>query len=298
MSGNGGPHVRRLVLALVIGRHDRARIAGSLRAHAEVRFVATVAEFWECWTSGGVQPSMVLVEPQDNGGTSTVPIVARLRILAPHLPLIGYCELAPGVGGGVVPFVRSGVHDVIFRGIDDEGIALRSVLAQATRGCAVDRALDAFRNSFGEPPPVIVEYGLTHGAGPLSVEAAARALGVHRRTLVNYAACFGTTPSRLLAWCRVLLAAALLEDRALSVEQVAAELDFPSVTALRNLMRRHVHATPTAIRGAGGVRGLARRFADELRRRGESGAESERVEESPRSGREDERDSERENRSA
>src|SRR3546814_9586520 len=74
-----------------------------------------------------------------------------------------------------------------------------------------------------------VTFCLEQARRAITVPEAAAALGVHRKTLVDRLAAAGfPTPSAMIAWCRLITAARLLEDPGRTVEQVALLLDFPS----------------------------------------------------------------------
>jgi AraC-like DNA-binding protein len=112
-----------------------------------------------------------------------------------------------------------------------------------------------------------VAYCLGQGTGA-SVEQGAAALGVTRKTLVNRFAREGLIPPReILAWCRLLHAAYLLDDSGRSLEQVGLAIGCGSGTALRNLFVRHARVRPDAIRTGGALSATLERFAASVRSR-------------------------------
>ena len=99
----------------------------------------------------------------------------------------------------------------------------------------------------------------------MTVAAVAQALGVHRKTLVNQCSRAKLPPpATVLGWCRLFLAAALLERKSYAIERIALELDYPSSTALRNTFRRYVGATATEVRAQGGLEFVLDCFARRL----------------------------------
>jgi transcriptional regulator GlxA family with amidase domain len=97
------------------------------------------------------------------------------------------------------------------------------------------------------------------------VRGAADALGLDRRTLVRRLERAGLPPPRRIAgWCRVIVAARLLDDPIYTLEQAALRLDFPSGTALRNMLIRYTGLAPREIRENGGVRCVLHLFKREL----------------------------------
>jgi transcriptional regulator GlxA family with amidase domain len=58
----------------------------------------------------------------------------------------------------------------------------------------------------------------------------------------------------MIQWCRLLIAARMLEDPGRAVEHVALLLDFPSGASLRNMLKRYTGLRPLEIRENGGMR--------------------------------------------
>jgi len=114
----------------------------------------------------------------------------------------------------------------------------------------------------------LLEHCLTFGRRAITVAAAATALGVHRKTLVNLCARSKLPPpAMLVGWCRLFLVAALLERKSYTVERIAHELDYPSSTALRNTIRRYVGVTATEARDRGGLQFVLDHFARQIEAR-------------------------------
>ncbi len=90
-------------------------------------------------------------------------------------------------------------------------------------------------------------------------------MGVHRKTLVDrLKAARMPSPRAMIGWCRLLIAARMLDDPGRTVEQVALKLDFPSGAALRNMFKRYTGLRTTEVRENGGVRCLIHAFKHEL----------------------------------
>ncbi|NVB37664.1 AraC family transcriptional regulator ligand-binding domain-containing protein [Pseudenhygromyxa sp. WMMC2535] len=83
-----------------------------------------------------------------------------------------------------------------------------------------------------------------------SAEALARAMGVSLRALQRRVASEGTTLRKLLDEARCAQAKALLDDRSLSVEEVAFILDYSDERAFRRAFKRMTGASPAQYRRA------------------------------------------------
>jgi AraC-like DNA-binding protein len=100
-----------------------------------------------------------------------------------------------------------------------------------------------------------------HSRREMSVEDAATAMGIHRKTLVDRLRSAGLpSPRTIIGWSRLLTAARLLDDPGRTVEQVALRLDFPSGTALRNMFKRYTGLRTSEVRENGGVRCVLHAF--------------------------------------
>jgi transcriptional regulator GlxA family with amidase domain len=230
----------------------RARIQDALRGFARVALCEREADLLTML--GNATVSVIVVEPRDRTGTPTIPFVRAMREQFPNVPVVAYCAITPYTSSDVLALARAGVNDLILRDIDDERVALRSALDAAHEHCLAERALEALTPAV--PPSVLpfLTFCLQNAARPLTVGEAARALGVHRKTLVDRLTAAGLpSPSAIISWCRLLAASRLLEDAGRPVEQVALLLDFPSGASLRNMLKRYTGLRPAEIRENGGV---------------------------------------------
>jgi AraC-like DNA-binding protein len=179
-------------------------------------------------------------------------VVSALRKSFPALPIIAYCRPGPHASEEITRIVRAGADELALRGIDDLGLTIRRALGRSPAGHHSQRVLQ--RIAAAAPPDVlpVVTYCLDHICEPLSVDALARAHQVHRKTLVNRFARAGWPPPGVVSrWCRLLVAASLLQDPARTVAQTAPLVGCPSPMALRALLRRLAHAAPRTLRRRG-----------------------------------------------
>ena len=107
----------------------------------------------------------------------------------------------------------------------------------------------------------VVHYCLSFPTRAATVEDVAEAVGIHRRTIANHCARAGLpVPGALIAWCRLLLAAHLLRSQLVNVQAVATQLDFPSATALRNMLKRYTGLRPADVRAGPGMQRMMEMF--------------------------------------
>ena len=252
-----------IVAALVRDPVSRVRLIDALRTEASVRYCERLSEVFALVESG--LASLVVLDHRDFNGSPTLPTVRRLRDEYPSVPIVMYLPMSAVISGAVMDYAKAGVSQLVFQGVDDLKASLRS---------AVDAALDQVSASaLSEEleslvPATIVpflRYCLEHARRDFTVEEVAAAMGVHRKTLVDrLKAARLPSPRAMIGWCRLLVAARLLDDPGRTVEQVALKLDFPSGAALRNMFKRYTGLKTTEVRENGGVRCMLHAFKREL----------------------------------
>jgi transcriptional regulator GlxA family with amidase domain len=138
---------------------------------------------------------------------------------------------------------------------------MRSVLTAAEQACAADLVLVRLDPVIPLRLRPFVEHCLVNPEESHTVARVARAMGVHRKTLVNRCRTEGApSPGTIVAWCLLLLAATLLAAPGVTVERVAMWLNFPSASALRNMLTRHAGLRPRDLRGEQGIDLLLAQF--------------------------------------
>ena len=209
--------------------------------------------------------SLVVVDHRDFDGAATLPTVRRLRDAFPSVPIVMYLPMSAVVSGAVMDYAKAGVSQLVFQGVDDLKASLRSAV-----NAAIDQVSAASLGADLDPliPPTVMpflRYCLEHARRDITVEEVAAAMGVHRKTLVDrLKAARLPSPRAMIGWCRLLMAARLLDDPGRTIEQVALKLDFPSGAALRNMFKRYTGLRTTEVRQNGGVRCLVHAFKREL----------------------------------
>ncbi len=252
-----------IVAALVWDQASRARLNEALRGHASVRWCARQSELLALVENN--LAGVAVVDMRERDGQSTLPVVRQVRERFPSVPVVLYFAITPDTSRDVLAFARAGINDLVLRDVDDLRYPLRSALAAAADHCSARSIVADLESLLPANVLPMVQFCLENGRRAISVEQVAEALNVHRKTLVDrLKGAHLPTPSALISWCRLLIAARLLEDPGRSVEQVALILDFPSGTSMRNMMKRYTGLRPNEIRENGGVRCVLHALKREL----------------------------------
>jgi AraC-like DNA-binding protein len=258
---------REVIVTLIGDAAARARVASLLREFAGAPGVClTPAEVRARLRAGGVRG--LIVGWDDRGGWSAAPLVAEVRREFPDVSVVAYAEAGRTPSAAVVELLAAGAHQLWQHPYDDSRLGVQALLRAADRTNAASLVYEAIA---GHVPPVarpLVNLYLRGVEGPVPVTEAALQLGVHRKTLRNRMDAAGLpAPTDLRAWCRLFLAARLLDEPGRTVEAVALQLEFNSGSALRNLMRRRAGLAPWELRASGGLAFLVSRFGAECEAR-------------------------------
>ena len=253
------------VLALVSDPSDRARLRGAVRRSIEFAFHSEVHDVLVALRQHPAPPSALLLEPRDALGRPSAGLARQVLTLFPGVPVIGYCRAGVEHSQEILDLATAGVHELLFKRDDDADAAIRSVLASAQQACAAEVAYTAVAARIPARLRPMVRHCLTYPTTARTVNAVAHALGVHRKTLVNHCtAARCPPPGALVSWCQLLLVAHYLGRGSATVESIAQQLEFPSATGLRNLLKRYTGMRPQEVRAAGGLPVVVKLFARAL----------------------------------
>ncbi len=245
---------RARIVALVIGRQERARLRGAVLHLATFDAVDTVDEL-RAHLRDSLAPLMaVVVEPVDARGASVSAAVREIRAGYPTVAVIGYCTPVASQSSAILALTQAGVHELLWRGADDSPAALLTTLRSATALSVVTPILVAVEGHLPPDGMAILRYCLEHARGGLSREDLARAMGWSLNALRRRCREGGLPmPGALVAWASVLVVAQLLRRGTSTVEQLAVQFGYPSATALRNKLRRYTGCRAQDIRFGEGL---------------------------------------------
>lgn len=259
------------VLACV-AHPDRIHFTESLRAPHVITFIDSFRDLLTTLAAASDAPRVVVLGDRDAQGQSSVECAGTIAKRHLEVTIVAYCTAGVEHSPAIRSLAAAGVHEFLFRGVDDEGVALRAVLESAAQACHADAVAAAL---LPHVPPELHRFiltCLTRPADAQSVSGVARLLGVHRKTLVNYCSRSGLpTPVELLGWCRVLLAAHVIHRSGATIEAVALNLEWSTATSLRNMIKRYTQMSGSEVRKRGGLPCVHAKFVSrlaEVRRRG------------------------------
>lgn len=252
-----------MVAVLLNAADARARVAAGVGSDLAIRHHASVQELFSSLEGGGL--ALTIIDAADASGRSNAPTIATIRRSFPTIPMLAYCSLSAAPSSTVVDAVRAGVTGLVFRGVDDTPHAMREAIRAARQGAVSRRVYDEIARHLPVSALPFLRYAVTRAGDDPSVEDAATALGVDRKTLFNWLReCGLLAPSAFISWTRLALGVAMLEDPGRTAERVALDLGFPSGMSFRNMLRRYTKMTSSEIRSAGGLEYVLELFVSRL----------------------------------
>ena len=252
------------IAALVLGRLDRARLQDAVRGRAQLEQVETVGALEHLVARSVPRVAAVIAEPFDAQRTPTAPLLARLRAEYPGVALIGYCQPGHKHSKEIIALANAGVHELVFRGVDDSAATFQQTLARASQSSAAREVLNALRPLIAPEAIWIVEATVQYAWPELNSRELAQALGMNVKTLVKHCRSGGLpSPGALLNWIRLMVVAYLLEAEGRVLEHVAASFGLESASPLRNLMKRYTGLRAREVRSDGGLKVVIEAFLKE-----------------------------------
>ena len=150
------------ILVLIRDDDARARLESAMRSRARIVAVESTRAAEQVLAAASSRPTAAVLSATDAGGRNCLPLVRKLTQLRPAVPVIGYCSAEGIASRDVVTLVRAGVHDVMFRGIDDQGRAVRRFVDTAATTCGVDEILRTVTPGLHPALLPFVRYCLAH----------------------------------------------------------------------------------------------------------------------------------------
>jgi len=216
----------------------------------------------------------VVLPFRDASGAEAPRVVREMVAERPRVAIVAYCRAGAQYSTDIRALAAAGVHQFVFAGIDDAGVAFRAVLDAARHQCAAEWVMCRLAPIVPATLHPMMEVALAKPETITTVAALASALGVVRGTVFNRCAhAWSVPPEEFLMWVRLALVAHFAETTGCTIETIAIQMAYPSVTALRNMMKRYTGLTTTEIRASGGLCSVVDALAGRLdvgttRRRG------------------------------
>ena len=195
--------------------------------------------------------------------------VRRLRTLYPSVQVIAYGEFSVIPAQQILEWAREGICAALSQGIDDDPGNIAAVINRTVHAGPLTQLAEDAANGSDPRVTALLRCALQHATQPLTVAQVSGLTGFGSRTLRRVLAHRGLPlPGELVAWCRVLHAARLMDDPGRSTDAVANVLGFSSPSDLRRRLRRLTGLTPSELLDLGGAPFIVDLFKKKMRRNG------------------------------
>ena len=245
----------RAVLACFFDPGARRRAEAALEDRAPLWIAHSRADFESVLArrADSVGSVIVGIGEHDAEGLS---IVGRVAARYSHIAIVVHADRSNR--SGIRAATIAGAHAFVFRGASDDGMALREQLNSASMEASRRATFNLLEPGLPARLHRCVRRCLVDLDETTTITSIAERLEVTRQTLFNQCAASAVCgPEELRTWCRMIFVAHVLCWTSWTPEQVAYSLGFPSVTALRNAIKRHVGETASELRvGLGPARVL------------------------------------------
>lgn len=252
-----------LLIDLVADPAGRSRLQSAVEAgkgRGAVHRVMHAGSWPEAFSLARRNPADLLVFDPYMAGELALEPPRRFRCAFPSVALLPYGDFPGGHARDVLRLARIGVSTLAVRGEDDHPHRLETLIAEALTSSLADTILPELRDLVPAPLLTVVRHVVCEAYRPVAPLELARLYCRHGKTLREHLNRAGLPPThKLVVWGRLFHAAFLLEDRARTVANVAATLDYPSPSALRHQIQRYAGVPLKRVR-SGGVRLMLERF--------------------------------------
>lgn len=257
------------VVALIVDRRERERIAPVLRPFGDVRFCDRPVEVWQA--IGGSDVVAFVTDALDRDGRSVAPTAEELHRLFPTLPIVVHSAvddpehrhalralaLTPGVAD------LNGYRDM------DLSATVRDRLTSARVQSAASALLDVVATTPSLDPLVCtyIRTVVRELHWPLSVGCVMEAIdSTKRRTLESQLKAANLpTAEQIIGWVFALHATWLRVLPGSTLEAVARRLGFNDSSTLRSVFTNRIRMPSTEVMRRGGFHYLLNRFSALLR---------------------------------
>lgn len=249
--------------------HPDPAFQGRVRAAAGKEFALQIVAGWkELGAALRTTPlvALAIVDPYTGAGPQAELCSELRRMLRefPSVAMLAALLLRLDCHADLRMLGEWGISDIISLAADD--IAAIRQLLRSARGRPLQSLLRrALPDTVSGRGRAIMQMAADVVAAGGQAADLARQLHLSMRTLNRWCAAEGlTTPRRLLAWIRILLAAELLDGSGRSIESVALACGYASDSGLRRAFQDFLGANPKTLRRGDAFTAASREFRNSL----------------------------------
>lgn len=216
-----------------------AHIRGALGGHSAVESYSDLNLLAEAIRAGGVSATVIIVDLATLDKAEGA--IRRIHTSFPSHPLVGYYDARGLQPRHFLTLAQSGLTDLVQFDVDDSKMLFGKILDNAARVSHARIIVDLVGKAMPVPMRSVFKFALEHAGRSMDVPELAASLGLSKRTLSwRMAQSEIPSPRIFLTWCRLLVAALLLNERGRTLDSVAEQLDFTGGHSLGAVFFRYM----------------------------------------------------------
>lgn len=224
-----------------------ARLRDALGGASHVQAFPDTAAALPSILRGEMRCTVVAVDSR--GFADSLQTIRVVTHATPSHAVVAWCDRTTLSTRQLLDVAQAGVAEMVLRDVDDLRHVLARILNSATQRSHAHRIEQRLGQGVPAPMRPVFRFALEQAHQSTDVDRVAAGFGITRQTLRNRLVQQGMPlPRAFLTWCRLLVAASLLEERGHTLDSVSMQLDFSSGHHLGTVMRRYIGASITEMR--------------------------------------------------
>lgn len=212
---------------------------GALGGHSNLEPFSDLNLLTEAIRAGGVSATVVIVDLATFDKAEAA--LRRIHTSFESHPLVAYYDPRGLTPRHILTLAQSGITDLVQLDVDDSKLLFGKILDSAARVSHARTLVDLIGRDMPPAMRSVFAYALEHAGRSMDVPELAASLGLSKRTLAwRMAANRVPSPRIFLTWCRLLVAALLLNERGRTLDSVADQLDFSGGHSLGAVFFRYL----------------------------------------------------------
>ena len=226
-----------------------ARLHDAVGAPAFVQAFPDSAAALPSILRGDVQCTVVALDGR--GFADSLQTIRVITHATPSHAVVAWCDRSSLTTRQLLDVAQAGVTEMVLRDVDDLRHVLARILSSAFQRSHAHRIENRHLARIPNALRPVFRFALEQAHATTDVDRVAAAFGITRQTLRNrFVQHRMPLPRTFLTWCRLLVAASLLEERGHTLDSVAFQLDFSSGHHLGTVLKRYVGTGVSGMRNS------------------------------------------------
>ncbi len=239
------------------------RLSAALTSETGLEPCAEIGALMTAIRSGRIDATVVFVDAQTFDLAETA--LKRVRSGFAEHPLIAYYHPRGLSPRHLLRIAQTGITELVQFDVDDSRRTLARILNAAPRVSHVEMLASRLQDDVPEELRPLLVYALEHAGTDMQAPELAAAFGLSNRTLSWRMLQYNVPrPRMFLTWCRLLVAATLLNDKRRTLDSVSDQLNFPGGHSLGSVFYRYLHRGIISLREEGVLEAMLQAFRKEL----------------------------------